>query len=56
MYSYICKEYFEGENTQNELEMLFNLKNKKRIFPFWWEDVNHFFLILNLGNLEESND
>ncbi|MHA1340442.1 MAG: leucine-rich repeat domain-containing protein [Promethearchaeota archaeon] len=36
----ICKEYFKGDYTRFELEMLFKVKDKKHIIPIWWKDVD----------------
>ncbi|MHA1340441.1 MAG: leucine-rich repeat domain-containing protein [Promethearchaeota archaeon] len=36
----ICKEYFKGDYTRFELEMLFKIKDKKHIIPIWWKDVD----------------
>ncbi|TFF97942.1 MAG: toll/interleukin-1 receptor domain-containing protein [Promethearchaeota archaeon] len=40
----ICKEYFKGDYTRLELEMLFKHKEKKHIIPIWWSDVNSDYL------------
>ncbi|MHA1339436.1 MAG: leucine-rich repeat domain-containing protein [Promethearchaeota archaeon] len=40
----ICKQYFEGKYTHDELVMLYNIKEQKHIIPVWFDDVDKDFL------------
>ncbi|MHA1877749.1 MAG: leucine-rich repeat domain-containing protein [Promethearchaeota archaeon] len=49
----LCKEYFNGKYTVEELEMLYRIKDKKNIIPIWWEDIDKKYLLScgDIGNL-----
>ncbi|MHA1869402.1 MAG: leucine-rich repeat domain-containing protein [Promethearchaeota archaeon] len=40
----ICKPYFEGKFTKDELQMLYKIKEKKFIIPIWYSDIDTKFL------------
>ncbi|MHA1395040.1 MAG: leucine-rich repeat domain-containing protein, partial [Promethearchaeota archaeon] len=40
----ICKPYFEGKFTKDELHMLYKIKEKKFIIPIWYSDIDTKFL------------